>query len=228
MEELPAAGLRGTKLVKQLDIPSERQLEKAAAEAAKKWVQGQSGDLAEKEVDKVEGKPPLELLGCFKDSKDRDLPRMMKSGSKDSCKAQCKDYKYFGRQWTKECWCGNSYGKHGKAEGCDCDSQTNMGGWKNCVYPTKRGEAIQLPEKPPPKKPQPKPKPKPKPKPASKPACKHIISNSKVKYSVEPGVNLRGPGGNEDVRKVHTANVAACSAKCDAEPKCQYFVFIAG
>ena len=30
------------------------------------------------------------------------------------CADKCRDYKYFGLQYFGECWCGNSYGKHGE------------------------------------------------------------------------------------------------------------------
>ena len=72
-------------------------------------------------------------LGCFKDNKDRDLPDKKNKGDKQSCAASCKEFKYFGRQWKQECFCGNSYGKHGETTGCDCDG-SNIGSWKNCIY----------------------------------------------------------------------------------------------
>jgi hypothetical protein len=74
-------------------------------------------------------------IGCYKDTKKRDLPVRKKNGSLASCKAQCKSFKFFGRQWTGECYCGNKYGKYGKATGCKCKAK-NQGGWKNCVYAT--------------------------------------------------------------------------------------------
>merc|ERR1712196_12810 len=77
--------------------------------------------------------------GCYKDNTRgrRDLPvRKMPNGkSKAQCKAACRGYKYFGLQWTKECWCGNRYGTQGKATGCKCDAN-NIGGNKNCIFAT--------------------------------------------------------------------------------------------
>merc|ERR1711998_673899 len=84
-------------------------------------------------VPKPPAKKPMAFIGCFKDKSNRDLPVHKKNGSKASCASQCKNYKYFGRQYTEECWCGNSYGKYGKDTGCKCDA-SNIGGWKNCVY----------------------------------------------------------------------------------------------
>lgn len=61
-------------------------------------------------------------LGCFVDDKnDRDLPELLlndhdgTTNDVDSCIALCKNdgYAFAGLQYGKECWCGNSYGKHG-------------------------------------------------------------------------------------------------------------------
>ena len=71
-----------------------------------------------------------EFKGCFKDSAQRDLP-VDQGGPKDiqECADACSGYQYFGRQWTKECWCGNSYGSLGEETGCNCDENaSNMGG----------------------------------------------------------------------------------------------------
>merc|ERR1712159_38843 len=75
------------------------------------------------------------FIGCYKDNSKRDLPVRKGNTSRGGCKSSCKNYKYFGRQWTNECWCGNSYGKYGKTSGCKCDA-SNQGGWKNCIYAT--------------------------------------------------------------------------------------------
>jgi beta-glucosidase len=75
-----------------------------------------------------------EYVGCFKDSvTDRDLRVQMKAGDRSSCERQCSDYEYYGRQWKQECFCGNSYGKHGNTSGCKCEDD-NIGGAMNCVY----------------------------------------------------------------------------------------------
>ena len=78
----------------------------------------------------------IEFKGCFKDSAQRDLP-IKKDGPKEiqECADACSSYQYFGRQWKKGCWCGDSYGSQGEETGCDWDENaSNMGGWKNCVY----------------------------------------------------------------------------------------------
>jgi hypothetical protein len=73
--------------------------------------------------------------GCFKDcSRGRDLP--VYKGIKNTieeCAEACKDHKYFGRQWRKQCFCGNDYGKQGATSGCQCDG-SYIGSCKNCVY----------------------------------------------------------------------------------------------
>jgi hypothetical protein len=74
--------------------------------------------------------------GCFKDMSNgkRDLPVYKGSGKdKSACKSACSGYKYFGQQWTKQCFCGNSFGSQGRSSGCNCDA-SNVGGDKNCVY----------------------------------------------------------------------------------------------
>jgi len=74
------------------------------------------------------------FLGCFADRvQDRDLPVNKNTGDFDYCAQQCQGFKYFGRQWEQECFCGNDYGKYGEAWGCECDA-ANIGGDKNCVY----------------------------------------------------------------------------------------------
>jgi len=74
------------------------------------------------------------FLGCYKDDvSDRDLRVQMPEGDKASCMIHCADFEYFGRQFESECFCGNSYGKHGIATGCLCNAY-NIGGSMNCVY----------------------------------------------------------------------------------------------
>ena len=68
---------------------------------------------------KCDPPPPVkssssELMGCYKDTGDRDLPVRRGSGSSQYCAEQCKGYAFYGRQWTQECWCGASFGKHGE------------------------------------------------------------------------------------------------------------------
>ena len=64
---------------------------------------------------------PFTYMGLFTDKKPRDLPNKVgnvneKNTFSDAakCHVMCKDYKYFGLQYFGECWCGNSYGKHGE------------------------------------------------------------------------------------------------------------------
>ena len=78
-------------------------------------------------------------LGCFKDDFDRALPNHIPGyfDTANDCSIACYDagFKYSGRQFTGECWCGNSgYDKHGSSDMCnDCDS-ANVGGFLSCVY----------------------------------------------------------------------------------------------
>lgn len=75
-------------------------------------------------------------VGCFKDgSVQRDLPVNKSHGSLEQCAKACfsEGYTFFGRQFTHECWCGNSYGKYGASSACRCDGD-NVGGGVNCVY----------------------------------------------------------------------------------------------
>jgi len=74
--------------------------------------------------------------GCYKDNTHgkRDLPVKKGSGkTQGACESACVGFKYFGRQWDRECFCGNSYGSQGKSSGCKCH-ESNIGGNKNCVY----------------------------------------------------------------------------------------------
>ena len=98
--------------------------------------------------------------GCFHDkgAPERDLPFHVPYYKADtitprSCLASCihLGYRYAGIQAGMECWCGQSYGKHGAVEpgskGCyaECtaasrgasgveDPRTCGGDWKNSVY----------------------------------------------------------------------------------------------
>jgi len=92
----------------------------------------------------VTGDSDSSYLGCFKDRKDRDIsgfsfnaPNM----TKDLCLAKCrqKGFSYAGLQYSRYCFCGNSYGKLGKANNCNMPcagdkAQTCGGGWANSVY----------------------------------------------------------------------------------------------
>lgn len=68
------------------------------------------------------------LLGCYKDDwRNRDMTVRGHSRSKPyllpkDCFAFCKDkkYKYAALQYKGQCFCGNSYGKHGKRDMKEC------------------------------------------------------------------------------------------------------------
>jgi hypothetical protein len=67
-------------------------------------------------------------IGCYVDTPDRDLAHLAFMGSSTTiknCREKCGQlgYLYAGLQDGKECWCGNSYGKHGLASAA---SQCNM------------------------------------------------------------------------------------------------------
>lgn len=82
-------------------------------------------------------------LGCYKDADERDLPEMLgeHSMSVAKCAALCaaKRFAYAGLQNGNQCWCGNSYGKHGKAANCDAPCTGNPaekcgGDWAQSIY----------------------------------------------------------------------------------------------
>jgi len=64
-------------------------------------------------------------LGCYAENvDDRDLPVSVGNAvDLDGCALACADYLWFGVQEGNQCWCGNSFGKHGMMDGCgDCSS----------------------------------------------------------------------------------------------------------
>jgi len=76
-------------------------------------------------------------VGCFRDSKHyRDLPIYKGMHMKiEECALACSGYDYFGHQWKRECWCGNSSGRHGRASQSECACGTEyVGDHRNCVY----------------------------------------------------------------------------------------------
>ena len=57
--------------------------------------------------------------------------------SLDQCNAACssQNFKYSGRQYDGECWCGNgNYAKHGSSTSCGACDGPNVGGYLSCVY----------------------------------------------------------------------------------------------
>jgi hypothetical protein len=86
-------------------------------------------------------------LGCFADSETRDLPHPAWQNNSfnttEACIAACAThaYAYAGTQSGYQCWCGNSYGGQGPANGCTypCSgalSEICGGGYQNSVYAT--------------------------------------------------------------------------------------------
>lgn len=105
------------------------------------------------------GKKPIseidrsDYIGCYRDRGDaggawgRDLDKFFyNSGSMTigKCIQDCKalGYKYAGLQSQNQCFCGDTYGKYGAAEGectkrCVGDKSTICGGtWANSIYET--------------------------------------------------------------------------------------------
>jgi hypothetical protein len=80
------------------------------------------------------------FVGCFKDSRKRDLParkKNFKAGNREQCFQQCSEagYQYAGLQWTGQCYCGNSYGQYGEGDKCDCErGSKKFGNWQQCIY----------------------------------------------------------------------------------------------
>ncbi len=92
-------------------------------------------------------------LGCFKDSGDpfgtenRDLNGLFVSKSDMTVKkcinlCKSKGFKYAGVEYGSQCFCGNSYGKYGKADNCNmkCSGNANEicgGFWAINIYTAK-------------------------------------------------------------------------------------------
>ncbi len=90
-----------------------------------------------------------QYLGCFKDTEDRDFKEFTQwNGNQtlESCTTVCKQkgFKYAALQYGIYCYCGNAYGKYGKATNCDvkCGGNSNEicgGSWANSVYDVSTG-----------------------------------------------------------------------------------------
>jgi len=86
-------------------------------------------------------------VGCFKDEyKDRDMPYYRgqdQANTPELCSEKCSGFNYFGLQYALECWCGDTYGKHGEVpctEAIDCpgDKSRKCGGSSmNTIYKKK-------------------------------------------------------------------------------------------
>lgn len=99
-------------------------------------------------------------IGCYEDSRDnRDLSnRQSGTLSTDACAVACSSagYSYMGRQYTDECFCGNSYGSHGYAadgkcgdEGSLCGNGAGDCGDTNAVYGLSGASLCDQPRHPP-------------------------------------------------------------------------------
>ena len=88
-------------------------------------------------------------LGCYKDQGNRDLNgfSMNEPGmTTERCLSVCrgKGFAYAGTQFSTWCFCGNSYGKSGRANNCNMGcggngQQTCGGSWANSVYSVNGG-----------------------------------------------------------------------------------------
>ncbi|PRP85873.1 hypothetical protein PROFUN_06147 [Planoprotostelium fungivorum] len=86
---------------------------------------------------------PFQYVGCYRDDNTRDLS-VAKPGvsSLNQCYTSCQGYKYFGVQYSTECYCGNTYGTYGAMPETDCNmncqsGETRCGGsYRNSIYST--------------------------------------------------------------------------------------------
>ena len=90
-------------------------------------------------------------LGCYDDRQDdRAFPFQVPSIGHSSldCERECtnRSYRYFGRQFKGQCFCGSNYSqivRHGAESGCNCCGE-NVGGGRQCVWEnTKHPESQQ-------------------------------------------------------------------------------------
>mmetsp|Transcript_38798 Transcript_38798/g.89551 ORF Transcript_38798/g.89551 Transcript_38798/m.89551 type:complete len:966 (+) Transcript_38798:91-2988(+) len=79
-------------------------------------------------------------VGCYvEDLNDRDLTVKKDINMNDEeCSMACVDYKWFGIQLNGQCFCGDTYGKHGEADACNCPHEEgatgDVGAGKQCIY----------------------------------------------------------------------------------------------
>ena len=76
-------------------------------------------------------------MGCFRDRKPgRDLPKQFTKYemTPEWCVGKCKlaGFSYAGLQYGYLCFCGNKFGKYGKADDRDCDSLCFGDKTRNC------------------------------------------------------------------------------------------------
>jgi hypothetical protein len=82
-------------------------------------------------------------IGCYKDDYNRDLNDDYMEGDMNPfiCRNFCAGYKYFGLQFERFCFCGNSYGRHGSTDDKNCNMKCKGhlnylcgGDWKNAIH----------------------------------------------------------------------------------------------
>jgi len=92
-------------------------------------------------------------LGCYDDHQDdRAFPFQVPSNGHGTldCERACTSYRYFGRQFKGQCFCGSDYSqivRHGTDSGCNCCGE-NVGGGKQCVWENTKHPESQLVEAP--------------------------------------------------------------------------------
>ena len=69
-------------------------------------------------------------IGCYKDSRTRDLPTLAGKFGISDCLKKCGQlgYAYAGLQLYDQCWCGDSYGKYGMENENLCNLTCTQGG----------------------------------------------------------------------------------------------------
>ncbi|TNE50022.1 MAG: hypothetical protein EP343_09895 [Deltaproteobacteria bacterium] len=89
------------------------------------------------------------VLGCYADKANRDLGRQVLSRGAlpNTCVQRCRSmgYRYAGLQHTGKCFCGNSYGKHGKRPLAECNLRCTAkihlrcgGLWRSLIFDTRQ------------------------------------------------------------------------------------------
>jgi uncharacterized caspase-like protein len=83
-------------------------------------------------------------LGCFKDDSKRDLDGHNfydRNMTTELCVSTCraKGFSHAGTQYASYCFCGNTFGKFGKSDGCNTKCTGNRdetcgGTWANAIY----------------------------------------------------------------------------------------------
>lgn len=102
----------------------------------------------------VSGKSAYPFKGCYKDESNRDMKEgvFVDYNTHEYCANRClgKGYKFFGVQNGQDCWCGNSYGKHGRVPYYECaevpctgNAKEHCGGsLRNAVFATQASDSV--------------------------------------------------------------------------------------